>query len=81
MLDHGRGDGVHEALRLAPGMTGEQSRETGRLAGREGDAELLTRQASGRGAEPQLDQAQGRGDAESQDQQRQQQNEARGAED
>ncbi|GGN64366.1 hypothetical protein GCM10010112_24510 [Actinoplanes lobatus] len=57
--------------------------ETGRLAGREADAELLARrrQASGWGAEPQLDQAHGGGDAEGQDQQRQQQDEERGAED
>jgi TPR repeat protein len=40
MLDHGNGDGVHEALQLArSGMTEEQIREAARLAGRPGDAE------------------------------------------
>jgi len=40
MLDHGNGDGVHEAIELAKsGMTDEQIREAARLAGRPGDAE------------------------------------------
>lgn len=40
MLDHGNGDGVHEALQLAKsGITDEQIREAARLAGRPGDGE------------------------------------------
>ncbi|GIH18993.1 tetratricopeptide repeat protein [Rugosimonospora africana] len=41
MLDHGSGDGVHEAIQLAKaGMTDEQIREAARLAGREADGEV-----------------------------------------
>ena len=40
MLDHGNGDGLHEALELAKsGMTDEQIHEAARLAGRPGNAE------------------------------------------
>lgn len=44
MLDHGKGDGVHEALKLAKaGMTDEQIREAGRLAGHPDHAEVTIR--------------------------------------
>jgi TPR repeat protein len=42
MLDHGEGDGVHEAIQLAKlGMTDEQIRDAGRLSGHQDDAEHL----------------------------------------
>lgn len=41
MLDRSNGDGVHEAIRLAPRMSIEEIREAGRLSGHETDAELL----------------------------------------
>jgi uncharacterized protein len=41
MLDHGNGDGVHEAIQLAKGgMTDEQIRAAARLAGREAEGEV-----------------------------------------
>ncbi|GAA2852609.1 hypothetical protein Acy02nite_51650 [Actinoplanes cyaneus] len=50
MLDHGRGDGVHEALALASSMTAQQLREAGRLSGHESDAELLIQHQSSNGS-------------------------------
>ncbi|MER8032085.1 tetratricopeptide repeat protein [Streptomyces bauhiniae] len=41
MLDRGNGDGVHEAINMAPLMTPDQIRKAGRLAGRTSEAELL----------------------------------------
>ncbi|MFI7703691.1 tetratricopeptide repeat protein [Nonomuraea sp. NPDC049480] len=41
MLDHGDGDGVHEAIQLARGMTDAQIREAAGLAGRPADGEVL----------------------------------------
>jgi TPR repeat protein len=41
MLDRGNGDGIHEAIQLAPQMSVEEIREAGRLSGHEADAELL----------------------------------------
>lgn len=46
MLDRVNGDGVHEALQLAPSMSADEIREAGRLAGRPEDAELLIRSGS-----------------------------------
>ncbi|MBO4259118.1 tetratricopeptide repeat protein [Streptomyces griseorubiginosus] len=43
MLDRGNGDGIHEAIRMAPSMTADQIREAGRLSGRESEAESLLR--------------------------------------
>ncbi|MFG2792658.1 tetratricopeptide repeat protein [Streptomyces sp. NPDC048419] len=43
MLDRGNGDGIHEAIRLAPSMTSDQIRQAGRLSGRESEAESLIR--------------------------------------
>ena len=42
MLEHGNGDGIHEAIQLAKqGMTDEQIRAAGQLAGRQTEAETL----------------------------------------
>ncbi|MEU3466005.1 tetratricopeptide repeat protein [Streptomyces sp. NPDC006733] len=41
MLDRGNGDGVHEAIKIAPLMTPDQILEAGRLSGRGSEAELL----------------------------------------
>ena len=43
MLDRGNGDGIHEAIKLAPSMTPGQILEAGRLAGREAEAQTLLR--------------------------------------
>jgi TPR repeat protein len=40
-LDRGNGDGLHEAIQLAHGMSPESVREAGRLSGRESEAESL----------------------------------------
>jgi uncharacterized protein len=41
MLDHGNGDGIHEAIELAKsGVPDDQIREAARLAGREADGEV-----------------------------------------
>lgn len=41
MLNYGDGDGVHEAIHVARGMSADQIREAARLAGRVGDGEAL----------------------------------------
>ena len=43
MLDRGNGDGIHEAIQLARGMSVDQVREAGHRAGRENEAEILIR--------------------------------------
>ena len=51
MLEYGNGDGIHEAIQLATqGMTDEQIRAAGQLAGRQTEAEtfiLTVREAGG----------------------------------
>lgn len=50
MLDHGNGDGIHEAIQLAKrGMTDEQIRTAGELASRPSEAETLITMARERG--------------------------------
>lgn len=44
MLDRGNGDGIHEAIQLAPSMSTDEIREAGRLSGHTDDAELLIAQ-------------------------------------
>ena len=41
MLNHGNGNGVHEAMQVARGLSPEQIRTAARLAGRVGDGEAL----------------------------------------
>jgi len=41
MLNYGNGDGVHEAIKVASGMSADQIREAARLAGRPGEGESL----------------------------------------
>ncbi|GHG37056.1 tetratricopeptide repeat protein [Streptomyces zaomyceticus] len=43
MLDRGNGDGIHEAIAMAPSMTRTQIIEAGRLARRESEAQSLLR--------------------------------------
>jgi hypothetical protein len=41
MLNHGNGDGIHEAHQIVDRMTDEQIVEAGRQAGRASDAETF----------------------------------------
>ncbi|MBY8882209.1 hypothetical protein [Actinacidiphila acidipaludis] len=51
MLDHGNGDGIHETIELLQrgGMTPEQIRAAGELAGRPSEAETFVAMATERG--------------------------------